>query len=278
MSLKASKEKLMVGSSDKSLFRTLQTDLARLKRSGSGTLKAPLGKDDQPLETRNTLREKERIAREKLQQLHHKFEQDSYTIIFEIMPGKIKQLDELFKDDANFKAELDTIGQPPSIQKAQKEGESSDPNNSIVECNSIILYVEKTLKMEILEMKEFMSTLSIWIQLNIPRIQDGNNFGVEVQSEMINVLDRAGESSFEILTSFTDYHLTRAAILTKVLKYPGLQDYMRSITELDERFYIKATSLLLDLRNTYFVLFDSVSKNLAKIESPRPKEEPTFIY
>jgi len=267
MSLKASKEKLAVGTNEKSLYRTLQTELARLKRSGGQ-------KSEREIEA--SVRDREKNAREKLKQLHQMFEQDSDIIIFDIMPAKIKHLDEMFKNDPNFGAELETVA--PSIHITKNEGEgSSDPNTSIVECNIIILYLEKKLKIEILEMKELLNTLSIWIQLNIPRIQDGNNFGVEVQSEMIGLLEQAEDSAMQILTSFSDYHITRATLLTKVLKYPGLQDYMKSITELDERFYIKTTSLLLDLRNTYFVLFDTLSKNLARIGTPQSKE-PTFIY
>jgi len=274
MSLKGSRErelknsKLLVGSKERSAYRTL-TELARLQSSDSGALVS--GNNEAQL------RVKEKNAREKLKELHQKFELDSHIIIFDVMPAKIKHLDDMFKNDPNFNTELETVA--PKIQMTHKDGaDHPDPTTSIVECNSIILNVENALKMEILEMKEYMNTLQIWVQLNIPRIQDGNNFGVEVQSEIVSVLEAAGDSGLDILAGFTDYHLTRAALLIKSLKYPGIRDYTRAITELDERFYIKTTSLALDLRNAYFVLFDSISKNLAKIETPRPKEEPTFIY
>ena len=37
------------------------------------------------------------------------------------------------------------------------------------------------LKRELMELIENLNVVKIWIQLNIPRIEDGNNFGVGVQ-------------------------------------------------------------------------------------------------
>lgn len=34
------------------------------------------------------------------------------------------------------------------------------------------------LKKELLDMGDMISQLGIWVKLNIPRIEDGNNFGV----------------------------------------------------------------------------------------------------
>jgi hypothetical protein len=36
-----------------------------------------------------------------------------------------------------------------------------------------------------------LTSVKIWIQLNIPRIEDGNNFGVGVQEESINEIARS---------------------------------------------------------------------------------------
>ena len=37
------------------------------------------------------------------------------------------------------------------------------------------------LKSEILQMVDMCNSVKLWIQLNIPRIEDGNNFGVSIQ-------------------------------------------------------------------------------------------------
>jgi hypothetical protein len=52
--------------------------------------------------------------------------------------------------------------------------------------------------------------------LNIPRIEDGNNFGVSVQEEVLNEVGRAEESSFNALDTITKYFVTRAKLVCKV--------------------------------------------------------------
>lgn len=47
------------------------------------------------------------------------------------------------------------------------------------------------IKERILELIEIIDTVKVWIQLNIPRIEDGNNFGVSIQEETVNELSRA---------------------------------------------------------------------------------------
>lgn len=44
-----------------------------------------------------------------------------------------------------------------------------------------IVALLNTLKLEVLELIETINTVKIWIQLNIPKIEDGNNFGVSIQ-------------------------------------------------------------------------------------------------
>jgi proteasome activator subunit 2 (PA28 beta) len=55
----------------------------------------------------------------------------------------------------------------------------------------LIVGLIAVLKAEILQLIEFIGTVKIWIQLNIPRIEDGNNFGVSIQEETVNELSRA---------------------------------------------------------------------------------------
>ncbi len=42
-----------------------------------------------------------------------------------------------------------------------------------------------------MELVEMLNTVKIWIQLNIPKIEDGNNFGVSIQEETVSELGRA---------------------------------------------------------------------------------------
>jgi len=61
-----------------------------------------------------------------------------------------------------------------------------------------------------------LNTVKIWIQLNIPRIEDGNNFGVGIQEEMVNELARAENDAIAVLDSMTKYFISRGRLLHKV--------------------------------------------------------------
>ncbi len=109
--------------------------------------------------------------------------------------------------------------------------------------------------------------------MNVPRIADGNNFGVEVQEEITTVFDQAEASGYEILDGFAGYHLGRAEIVAKIIKFPGIQDYRLALQELDEKSYIKTSLLACDLRNDYLTLYDLLSKNLDTLTKPRGSED-----
>ena len=94
-----------------------------------------------------------------------------------------------------------------------------------------------------------LGTVKIWIQLNIPRIEDGNNFGVSIQEETVSELSRAEDSGFAVLESMAKYYVMRAKLVSRVcflfvsvnsdieqvMKYPSVQDYIQSVIEMDEK-------------------------------------------
>eukprot|EP01094_Clydonella_sp_ATCC50884_P008866 TRINITY_DN18407_c0_g1_i1.p1 TRINITY_DN18407_c0_g1~~TRINITY_DN18407_c0_g1_i1.p1 ORF type:complete len:307 (+),score=108.42 TRINITY_DN18407_c0_g1_i1:110-922(+) len=139
----------------------------------------------------------------------------------------------------------------------------------VVESNKVIVDVIRNLKKELLEEIELLNTVKIWIQLNVPRIEDGNNFGVGIQEEMINELARAENDAINVMDSMTKYYVSRAKVVSKLMKYPTLEDYRRSVLELDEKELVNLRMCVLDLRNTYAILYDLIHKNKDKIERPR---------
>lgn len=90
--------------------------------------------------------------------------------------------------------------------------------------HSQILAMEGRVRKEALELIEMISTVKLWIQLNIPRIEDGNNFGVAIQEEAIQELCRVEDVAFSLCDGIK-YHTTRAKLISKVIKYPNVEDY-----------------------------------------------------
>jgi len=116
---------------------------------------------------------------------------------------------------------------------------------------------------------DIVSTVKIYIQLNIPRIEDGNNFGVGVQEETLGELGRCEDSAFSVLETMTKYFIVRGKLSSKCIKYPSVHDFRKSVAELDEKHYLQLQLSCLDLRNNYAVLHDMITKNLEKIVAPR---------
>ena len=79
--------------------------------------------------------------------------------------------------------------------------------------------------------------------------------------------------SVDVLDQFASYYVTRAELVTKVLKWPGLEDYRRAVIELDEKMYMKTAMVAADIRSLYLLLFDMLSKNLSTLlEAPTSGE------
>jgi len=215
---------------------------------------------------------------------------EALALVHQTMPNKVLQLEALFRNTPQFNLKLAEIVQPvvtgtasAALKKKRRMGDNDEPEGSdaqekvVVPCNRVILELLSFLKKEILDLIEILNTVKIWIQLNIPRIEDGNNFGVSIQEETVSELGRAEDSGLGVLESMTKYFVTRAKLVSKVLKYPDVSDYRQSIIELDEKEFINLRLCCMDLRNNYAILYDMITKNLEKIKTPRSSNHMTTM-
>ncbi|XP_013786321.1 proteasome activator complex subunit 3-like isoform X1 [Limulus polyphemus] len=135
--------------------------------------------------------------------------------------------------------------------------------------NRFISEMIDVVKPRVKDLVEDTNKLKMWIQFMIPRIEDGNNFGVSVQEDTlgeIRTVESEGASYFDQLSR---YYMTRAKIVSKVAKYPYIEDYRRTVDELDEKEYIGLRLVLSEVRNHYATLHDVITKNMEKIKRPR---------
>ncbi|KAH7648504.1 proteasome activator p28 Ki autoantigen [Cryptosporidium bovis] len=135
-----------------------------------------------------------------------------------------------------------------------------------------------SVKQEVSELIEMVGSIKLWVQLNIPQIQDGNNFGVGVQEETIQELSRVEDATFSLYESVCKYYSERARLSSKILKYPDVIDYVEAVRELDERYWVSLRCSVADMRNNYAWLHDLLTKNWLKLCKPRNTEGANMVY
>ncbi|KCV71288.1 hypothetical protein H696_02234 [Fonticula alba] len=127
----------------------------------------------------------------------------------------------------------------------------------------------ESIKLEINEQLDICDAIKIWVQLNVPRIEDGNNFGVEVQEEIIGQLSQTENAFLGIRSEILDFYLSRANLVSAITNNPDNPDLMQALIEHDEKQMMRARMSLLDLLNNYLIMYDVITKNMDKLKRPR---------
>eukprot|EP01138_Halocafeteria_seosinensis_P009335 gb/GECG01009540.1/.p1 GENE.gb/GECG01009540.1/~~gb/GECG01009540.1/.p1 ORF type:complete len:274 (+),score=48.85 gb/GECG01009540.1/:1-822(+) len=134
-----------------------------------------------------------------------------------------------------------------SVDWSKFEGGKDGPGPDIPS-NKRIIEMMDMLRHEVKEAVSALGTVKMWIQLLVPRIEDGNNFGVEVQEEIISEVSRIEDSSFQVLESLSKYFETRSELVQKYIKHPTIGDYRQAILEYDEMEILNLRMCVVDLR------------------------------
>merc|ERR1711917_166401 len=121
-----------------------------------------------------------------------------------------------------------------SIELKEKKSLSDIPMPKI-ECNKIVLGQMEIVKPELINLGINCQILPDWIHLHIPKHEDGNNFGVEVQEEALQELQAVKEESQSAMEEHAAYHLARANIMEKILQEGNIKDLKIFIYEEDEK-------------------------------------------
>ncbi|XP_055513130.1 proteasome activator complex subunit 3 isoform X2 [Leucoraja erinacea] len=165
---------------------------------------------------------------------------------------------------------------PNSKKRKLEDGETNCPGtkvfimpNGMLKSNQQLVAMIEKIKPEIRTLMEKCNTVKMWVQLLIPRIEDGNNFGVSIQEETVAELRTVESEAASYLDQISRYYITRAKLVSKVAKYPHVEDYRRTVSEIDEKEYISLRLIVSELRNQYVTLHDMILKNIEKIKRPR---------
>lgn len=131
----------------------------------------------------------------------------------------------------------------------------------------------EALKLELLELVDMTAAVKLWLQLNVPRIEDGNNFGVSIQSDTVGELARVEDAALAAVEAWSKFLLMRAKVVSKLNKHREHAEvvaaYRMTMEALDEKQVRSVWIGWLDLRNNYAVLWDLIVKNMEKLLNPR---------
>ncbi|XP_064805700.1 proteasome activator complex subunit 1-like [Oncorhynchus masou masou] len=219
---------------------------------------------------------------------------EAETLVTSFFPQKIAEMEMLLKTSlstdglAALKAPLDIPIPDPAKEEAkqkkkeekeakegkkdkdsEKEDEDAGPPCGPIPCNERVESLLKEIKPQIQLLKEKLNTVSMWVQLQIPKIEDGNNFGVAVQEKVFELLTNTRTKIEEFQTQISKYYSERGDAVAKASKQPHVGDYRQLVHELDQYQYFELRIVVLEIRNTYALLFDIINKNYDKIKKPR---------
>ncbi|XP_043269823.1 proteasome activator complex subunit 3 isoform X2 [Venturia canescens] len=138
-----------------------------------------------------------------------------------------------------------------------------------IPCNKPICDIICIVKPYILQLLEDSNVLKMWVSVMIPKIEDGNNFGVSIQEDTLAEIQTVESEAAAYFDQISRYFISRGKVLSKVAKYPHILDYRRAIQELDEKEFASLWLIISEVRNRYCALHDLVIKNLEKIKKPR---------
>uniref|UniRef100_A0A3Q3CXJ3 Proteasome activator complex subunit 1 n=1 Tax=Haplochromis burtoni TaxID=8153 RepID=A0A3Q3CXJ3_HAPBU len=201
--------------------------------------------------------------------------QSAEVLVSTYFPQKLEELQELCNDLPSLKAPLDIPIPDPAKEEAKRKKKESailcppGPPCGPICTNEKVESLLPKVKTEIQTLKEKLNTVSMWVQLQIPKIEDGNNFGVAVQEKVFELLTNTRTKIEGFQTQISKYYNERGDAVAKASKSPHVGDYRQLVHELDQYQYCELRLVVLDIRNTYAVLFDIINKNFDKIKRPR---------
>ncbi|XP_053784172.1 proteasome activator complex subunit 1 isoform X2 [Desmodus rotundus] len=174
-------------------------------------------------------------------------------------------------------SELDAFLKKEDKDEKKKDDEDKGPPCGPVNCNEKIVILLQRLKPEIKDVIEQLNLVTTWLQLQIPRIEDGNNFGVAVQEKVFELMTALHTKLEGFHSQISKYFSERGDAVAKAAKQPHVGDYRQLVHELDEAEYRDIRLMVMEIRNAYAVLYDIILKNFEKLKKPRG-ETKGMIY
>ncbi|KRZ75081.1 Proteasome activator complex subunit 3 [Trichinella papuae] len=153
--------------------------------------------------------------------------------------------------------------------KRMKLEPSDNQSSDAVATNKALMEMTQILYPILTNLMEEANRVKMWILFLIPKIEDGNNFGVSIQEDVLAEVEEVENGATTCLGVIVSYLESRAKMACKMKKHPHIEDYRQLLIDLDKRQFINLRMSLIEVRNHYGAIHDLIVKNLDKIKKPR---------
>uniref|UniRef100_G1MDB2 Proteasome activator complex subunit 2 n=1 Tax=Ailuropoda melanoleuca TaxID=9646 RepID=G1MDB2_AILME len=240
-------------------------------------------------------------ARKQVDVFRQNLFQEAEEFLYSFLPQKIIHLNQLLQEDSLNVADLTSLRAPLDIpipdpppkddemetdKQEKKEGKRKGrglnalfftvPKCGFLPGNEKVLALLALVKPEVWTLKEKCILVITWIQHLIPKIEDGNDFGVAIQEKVLERVNAVKTKVEAFQTTISKYFSERGDAVAKASKETHVMDYRALVHERDEAAYGELRAMVLDLRAFYAELYHIISSNLEKIINPKGEEKPSM--
>ncbi|WWC92819.1 uncharacterized protein L201_007778 [Kwoniella dendrophila CBS 6074] len=174
---------------------------------------------------------------------------------------------------------------PNDLDTAQKTEGHNSPDAKIgdhwfevLKPNPVHAECMKIVAKELEEVHMISQNLKVWLELEIPIIEDGNSFGADVQNHLIKELTDVKVRSNNMSNGVRAHHSDRLKLAMDWAKYPNFQDFAEAISKSDQYDHFLLRSYLRTILIMYSGLLTKFERNWPKVINPKGSHEAGAMY